>query len=503
MPPPREGRAASAAGGRASAKARAWLLRELAALRSSGFRGWMDLSALLLLAVFIVAVPFPYGGIVSGGMLSIELCSFVLLALSLLGRGRLERLRGALLPVAAMAGIALLGAVQLLPLPAALVSLVSPRSARIYADAATARALFGRPAPSPRISIAPTETADTILLTLAYLALFIAAVLLLRSRRRRRFFVAVFLAGAVGHALVSTATRSLEPASADSRLHGAFINANHFAGYLEIALAVAFGVLWREVLYSKERGERVRRGRGRLERRLMQLSWRILLWGALVAAIGLTRSRGGVLVVILMTPAMLSLALLHPRLRNRRLAGAVAGSGALAAGIGFVVLAVRQQPIIRFLSSDPRDPASDLRTTLWRLSFEAWKQFPLVGSGLGTFREAFRRIQPREFDYLVEFAHSDPLQLLVTGGLLGFLLGAAAVGGLIVALLRRWAAEPRREESAWLLAGMGALVSLGLHGLAEFNLSIPAIPATLACIAGLAWAAGGADDPRTGSMPRH
>jgi len=494
MPQPREG-------GAASAKARASIRRELAALRAAGFRGWVDAAALFLLAVFIVAVPFPYGGIVPGGMLSIELGAFALLALTLLGRGRLDRLRGALLPVAAMTGIALLGVVQLLPLPGALVSLLSPSSASIDADAATARALFGRPAPAPRISIAPTETADTILLTLAYLALFIAAVLLLRSRRRRRFFVAVFLAGAMGQALVSIAARSVEPASADSRLHGAFINANHFAGYLEIALAVAFGVLWREVLFSKERGERIRRGRGRLERRLMQLSWRVLLWGAFVAAIGLTKSRGGVLVVILMTPALLSLALMHPRLRNRRLAGAVAGSGALAAGIGFVILAVRQQPIIRFLSSDPRDPASDLRTTLWRLSLAAWKQFPLVGSGLGTFREAFRRIQPREFDYLVEFAHSDPLQLLVTGGLLGFLLGAAAFAGLLVALLRRWSAERHREESAWLLAGIGALLSLALHGLAEFNLSIPAIPATLACITGLAWAAGGTDDPRPLDRP--
>jgi putative inorganic carbon (HCO3(-)) transporter len=481
----------------------AWLRRELASVRASGLRGWVDLSALLLLAVFLVAVPFPYGGIVPSGMLSIELCAFSLLLLSLLGQGRLDRLRGALLPVASMASLALLGVLQLLPLPAALVSLVSPTSARVYTDAATARALFGRPAPAPRISIAPTETADTILLTLAYLALFIAAVLLLRSRRRRRFFVAVFLAGAMAHAVVSIVGRSAEPATADSRLHGAFVNANHFAGYLEIALAVAFGVLWREVLYSRERGERIRRGRGRLEKRLMQLSWRVLLWGAFVAAIGLTKSRGGVLVVILMTPAMLSLALMHPRLRNGRLAGAIAGSGALAAGIGFVILAVRQQPIIRFLSSDPRDPASDLRTTLWRLSLEAWKQFPLVGSGLGTFREAFRRIQPREFDYLVEFAHSDPLQLLVTGGLLGFLLGAAGAAGLIVVLLRRWSAEQRREEGAWLLAGIGALVSLGLHGLAEFNLSIPAIPATLACIAGLAWAAGGTDDPRAGTVARH
>jgi hypothetical protein len=44
--------------------------------------------------------------------------------------------------------------------------------------------------------------------------------------------------------------------------------------------------------------------------------------------------------------------------------------------------------------------------------------------------------------------------------------------------------------SAVALAGFGALLSLTLHGLVDFNLSIPVIPAILACILGTAWAAG-------------
>jgi hypothetical protein len=39
------------------------------------------------------------------------------------------------------------------------------------------------------------------------------------------------------------------------------------------------------------------------------------------------------------------------------------------------------------------------------------------------------------------------------------------------------------------LAGVGALLSLTLHGLVEFNLSVPIIPATLACALGVAWSA--------------
>src|SRR5260370_1005250 len=161
---------------------------------------------------------------------------------------------------------------------------------------------------------------------------------------------------------------------------------------------------------------------------------------------------------------------------------------------GLAPLAVREPPILGFPSSHPGAPASDLRFSLWQLSLQAWTHFPLFGSGLGTFLEAFRRVQPHDFNYLVEFAHSDPLQLLVTGGLIGLALGATAIIALLAALLHHWKREPRREESAFILAAFGAILALLVHGLIEFNLSIPAIPATLACVAGFGWAATHAEE---------
>ncbi len=423
----------------------------------------------------------------------LELFAFGIFGLLFLGRPDLARLAGIHTTIAAIAAIALLGIVHLIPMPNAILSAVSPVSARIYRDAARTLQAFGHSTPAGRISIAPTETWDTLLLTLAYLALFVSSVLLLRSRTLRRLFVIVFIASSLVHILLAAASRSLfatpEEASSGARIHGAFINANHFAGYLEITLAVAFGVLWREVLHYRE-GMRKAAGRGRrFEKIFIRISLRVVLWGTIAAGVGLTQSRAGILAAVLTTIVLLSIAPSHPRVAARRWSFAAAGSGVLAAAIGFTILTVRQQPILRFLGSDPRDPASDLRLTLWELSLRAWHNFPLFGSGLGTFREAFRRVQPRDLNYYVEFAHSDILQLLVTGGLAGALLGAIAFIALMAALLRRWYSEQRREESALLLAVFGALLSLTLHGLVEFNLSIPAIPATLACVAGLGWAA--------------
>ena len=453
--------------------------------------------ALFLLLVAIAVAPFPYGAITQGGTLVLEVLAIMTAAATFLGRPRLAPLKGVLIPISALFAVIVLGLIQLVPLPGPVLWRISPVSAQIYRDAANVLRLFRHAVPDGRISIAPTETIDTILLTSSYLSLFVSSVLLLRTRRRRRLFVAVLLGGAALHVIIATVIRPLLAADETSagRLHGAFVNSNHLAGYLQIMLAVAFGALWREVLFARDRGRGLTEHVKRLEARLLHIAPRVLLWAVFAAGIAMTKSRAGILVAVVSTVVMLSLALSHRRTRNRRLSIAVAGGAAVAAGASLVFLAVREQPILRFLSSDPRDPASDLRLTLWRLSIEAWRQFPLAGSGLGTYREAFRRIQPRGFDFFVEFAHSDPLQLLVTGGLAGLILGAIVFAALSIALVKSWRREDHREESAFILAGIGALFALTLHGLVEFNMSIPAIPATLAAVLGFAWAAGAHEKP--------
>ena len=112
-----------------------------------------------------------------------------------------------------------------------------------------------------------------------------------------------------------------------------------------------------------------------------------------------------------------------------------------------------------------------------------------MGSGLGTFREAFRRVQPRELNELIEHAHNDTLQLLVTGGVIATSLAVVGVLTLGAQLAMRSWRQTGLRDSIVGLAALSALVSLLLHGLADFNLSIPAIPATLAVMVAVGWSA--------------
>lgn len=446
--------------------------------------GKLDSVAFGLLLLFVATVPFPYGGVLPAGRVRLELLSFLITALAFLSRRPMPTLRGARVAVAAVAALAVLGALQLLPLGEGVLSGLSPTSVKIYHETSEILGLFGRPPMAhSRVSIAPTQTGDAIRLILAELLLFVSAAMLLDTRARRRLFCAVLLAAAVVQVAIAGPTQL-----AEGRLHGTFVNPNHLAAYLELALAVAFGVLWADILVGPDRVRGISEQGARIEKRFLPLASRIFVWGIIAAGIALSESRAGIAVAIAVTGALLALGISHPRARSRR-RRALGGALAVAAGVLFVAMLARGVPLVRFLASDPRDVQGGVRVELWKLSIDAWRQFPTVGSGLGAFREAFRRVQPRDLNGLVEQAHSDPLQLLVTGGVVGLVLGVTVYVSLLVILVRRWWAQKHREESAMILAGFGALLSIALHGLVEFPMSIPAIPATLACVLGMAWAA--------------
>jgi O-antigen ligase len=439
----------------------------------------------VLLLALVVAAPLPYGGILPGGSFLIEILAFSAAGMAMLSRSPARPLGAARLPLSALAGIAALGVLQLLPLPPRLLGFLSPVSAKVYAETAEILGLFGAPIRfAPCVSIAPTETSSTVLLVLAYLAAFLAAFRLLQGRARRRvFFAAVFLS-ALGQIAGAVAT---EPAG--ERKHGSFVNADHLAGYLEIALVLSFAVVWIAISHGRDAARHLADRAERVERRLLPVSLAILLWGTVAAGVGLTKSRGGILASLLTALLLLALLVLRSRFGRRRRAATV-GAFALIAGLLFVSLAIENVAILRFLDSDLRDFTADTRAQIWRRSLDAWREFPVLGSGLGTYREAFRRVQWRDSLCLVDQAHSDSLQLLVTAGALGTALGAAALVAGVLLLLRAGQRQAHREERVFTAAGLCALVSLTLHGLVEFNFSLPAVPVTLAAVLGAAWSAG-------------
>lgn len=446
-----------------------------------------ELVAAAALSAWIIVVPLPAGGVLPGGLLLATAGGLLSGALALFATRSASALRSAAPVLVAVTLLALLGLVQSLPLPSELLRIVSPTSLELYHEAERSLAAASiRSTPAPTISLAPRQTRAATLLIAGAAGAFIAALLLGSRRPARRLLYGAIIASALVQLLIA-----LAEGTTHGRVSGSFVNPNHLAAHLQIAAAAAFGLLWMALVgSSSDSARRADDPASRLEQKALPILSRALLWGTLAGGIALTRSRGGIAAAAIATILLLIAALHRGRRRLSRRRLATMSAIALSIALGMAFAATRGAALDRFLESDPREATTDSRVRAWTTSIEAWREFPWTGGGLGAFREAFRRHQPEGLPGLWEFAHSDPLQILVTGGVAGltlaFIVWLAAFG----TLARLWRRQRHREEGAMALGAMLALVSLGLHGFVEFNLSIPAILMTLATFTGLGVAAG-------------
>lgn len=413
--------------------------------------------------------PWPLGGML------LNVSTLLIAAMALISRSASLNLQPLRFPIGALVGVTVLGATQLLPLPEGVLDQFAPVNLKIYHETALILKPFGLSGPLPRISIAPGATASILLQLAADILLLIAAVSLLRTRARRRLFGGIVAVSALLQASFLVGRDALRIGSGPSPLPDPV----SLAVWLGIALMVTFGAIWAEILTNAERGADSPDAAERLERRVSPAAFRGVLWLALAAAIIVTGVPTAVVSAVITTVLLLWMALGR---RRKDLARRGAAVLLLAILLGVAIGA-----------GAPVDDDAAGRTArppeIWRTSIEAWKQFPYFGSGLGTFPEAFRRIQPRTLPGLVDRARSAPLELLVTGGVVGFALGVLGIVSLLVCQVRAWRAQRHREESAIALAAFGAFLFWALSGLAESSSHSLATLPLLAPVIGAGWAA--------------
>jgi O-antigen ligase len=447
-----------------------------------------------LLTALLLWAPLPFGGVTTWAEASLETLAFCALALAMASIGaigaidRPAEMRHVALPAAALAGVAAIGALQALPWPRAVVSLLSPAHARLYANAA---ALLGAGAAgAARFTVAPAVTWSATLTWGAAAACLLAAAAAGRRRYRRRWLGGAILAGALFQVFFGaraanageTTLWGIEVPIAASRLRGTFFNPNHLAFFLEMALPVAFAWGW----WALRRA----RAEVTLERRVLSLAPPALIWLTLFAGLAFTASRGGLMAAlagILVQGALIATV-------QRRWAPAVLGGAVAAAGIAAALALGLQAGPARMLATMPFDVSLGARRQAWSATLQLWRMFPLTGCGLGTFHDAFPLVQPASLEATWWHAHSGPLELLATTGVAGPLLMAAGLAALLARLLAVLRRGRRSEDRAAGLAALGALAAMAVHEWFDFGLTMPANALTLAILAGSAASARLASD---------
>ena len=245
-----------------------------------------------------------------------------------------------------------------------------------------------------------------------------------------------------------------------STAFGPFINRHHFAGYMELALAIPLGLLFSGSIEAHKRP--------------------LYAFAAILMGVSLimTNSRGGI--ISLVAEVFFLVVVAGPGLRRseslskgERLRGVLL-RGVLAAGIIIVLfvgaMAVGGADVFsRFLGTvNAADPTTG-RTHFWSVTLDVIKAHPIIGSGLGSLGIIYTRYDSSNGLFRLEQAHNDYLQILSDGGIVGGLLGLT----FLVILFRKGFERRNTEDKFRSGIATGALAgcfAVLVHSAFDFTL---------------------------------
>jgi O-antigen ligase len=235
---------------------------------------------------------------------------------------------------------------------------------------------------------------------------------------------------------------------------GTLINHNHFAGLLEMIVPVTVAFAFAALM----RGRDIARG------------YFYLFLGAFISiAIVFSTSRMGLfscLITLLFLGAALRLKAIHKG--STALTLVVLGlvvAGALWIGVDIIVQ--------RFAVLGTEDALlQDGRSVVYADTLKMIAAHPF-GIGGGNYRDVFRQYQTWHPELLIDHAHNDYLETASEWGILPAVTFWIVVFIIFVRAGRSFIRTQSVERTTILLASMGAIFSILVHSLADFNLQIP------------------------------
>jgi O-antigen ligase len=279
------------------------------------------------------------------------------------------------------------------------------------------------------------------------------------TERRIRILVFTILGVAVASAIFGILRQTTQqqtgfilPLLKPTRGYGQFVNKNHFAYLMEMAFGVGLGI----ILAGGVKRDRV----------MIYVALLLPIWTGLV----LSNSRGGVLAMLAQVVVAAFLLLSFRTSVARSVALKAVLLVALVASVLLGTVWIGGDRLVNNfeaagseLNTEPsREGAS--RNEIWRASLKMFAAHPVLGVGLGgywigitAYHDASGLMTPQE-------AHNDYLELLSSGGLIGFALGM----WFVVVVVR--ATHKNLFTDAGFMAAVRFGAVLGIAGVAAHSL---------------------------------
>jgi O-antigen ligase len=377
--------------------------------------------------------------------------------------------------------LALLFAVQLVPLPPGVWRAIPGRQ-----FLAAGFEVLGMPLPWLPLSMAPYDTATSAMTVLPPLAVLVGML------RLRWWSTGWMFAAIVAGAALSITLGVLQVTSGESWYFyertnlgiavGTFANANHFATLLLVSIPLLAALA-------------IARWRSAKGRQQQSLASALAAAGAAVILIGIVIN-GSAAVLLLGPPILLASALLMMRFSPKRLRQALAGIGLLLATAAVVFMTAGND-----LPGWGTNASIETRMEYWSKTVRATGDQALTGSGIGTFQQVYRRYEdPGSVDrWYANHAHNDYLEIVLEAGLPGLVLLALFLLWWAGAVRAAWLEPSSTPE---LKAAAVASAAILLHSSFDYPLRTAAIMAAMAaCVALLAGAKGAVRSSRDSDHP--
>jgi O-antigen ligase len=257
----------------------------------------------------------------------------------------------------------------------------------------------------------------------------------------------------------------IDASSLISSVTGTFINRNYFAGYLLMVIPLAIGYVFHRESFNEDPSVG-------WYRRLSSLDGKtyFLVFGVILMILGLllSASRMGIL-SLLLSFTVVALLFRNPERKQR-----LSKTPIFILGVALLwgALIGLDAVISRFFAVSE---GFKNRWEIWANTLQIIKDFPLLGSGLGTFTQVFPAYRSFHIEGLITHAENDFLQLASETGLVGtglltvaflFLLYKAFSG------IRKLSPEDSRRYIG--IGGLVGILALLIHSMVERNIQVPA-----------------------------
>jgi O-antigen ligase len=267
---------------------------------------------------------------------------------------------------------------------------------------------------------------------------------------------------------------------------GTFVNQNHLTGYLEMIIPVIIGLIIAKM-------DIIFRSKATLRDKIAVLGEKgfalNFVMGAFVifmtVGLVLSRSRSAVFSIVVMFLVFSYLSVFYFR-----------GQGASQSGVRkfihiffifiiiFAVYAGIDATLERF--SKEGLPGGQ-RPQYWAHTFEMAEDYPVFGTGLGTFALVYPAYEDIGLYGFLRHAHNDYLEYFSELGVIGFALLAGGVLFLVLLSFARWRKKMDPWEKGLSLGCFVSLAVIAVHSFTDFNLHIPANMILFTVIVGLCW----------------